>query len=61
MWSSLTYGAADEDGSLPAECEARYDAVVVREFGQEMTVGDVPDQNSPVTRPGCDKSAVRGE
>merc|ERR1719189_2565370 len=42
------YGAAYEDSSLPAEGEAGDDAVVMGELGQEVTVGDVPDQNSPV-------------
>ena len=56
-----TYGAADEDGSLPAEGEAGDDAVVMGEFGQQMAVGDVPHQDPPVARPGGDEPAVRGE
>ena len=59
MLSSLTYGAADEDGALPAEGEAGDDAVVMGQLSQEVTVGDVPDQNPPVAGPGCDKPAVR--
>ena len=59
MLSSLTYGAADEDSSLPAEGEAGDDAVVMGELSQEVTVGNVPDQNPPVAGPGCDEPAVR--
>ena len=57
----ITDGTADQHCSLPAEGETGDDVVVMRELGQQVTIGDVPDQDPPVARPRGDESAVRGE
>ena len=44
-----TNSTASQYGALPAEDKARDDPLVVGQLGQEMPVGNIPDQNTSVT------------
>ncbi len=58
---TLTDGWAGEDGSLPGEGEAGDVAGVVAELGEQVAVGNVPDEDPQVTRPASQETPVRRE
>jgi hypothetical protein len=58
---TLTDGWAGEDGSLPGEGEAGNVAGVVGELGEQVAVGNVPDEDPQVTRSARQETPVRRE
>ncbi len=58
---TLTDGWAGEDCSLPGEGETGNVAGVVAELGEQVTVGNVPDEDPQVPRPARQETTVRRE
>ena len=54
-----TDSTASKYGALPAEGKARDDALVVGQLGQEVPVGNIPDQNTSVTGSRSQEPAAR--